>query len=43
VDEEKAIRLMVGSPSLIKRPVLEYHDYIEIGFSPARYSGIFNR
>jgi len=43
VDEGKAIRLMVHSPSLIKRPVLEYHGHIEVGFNPARYSSVFDR
>jgi len=42
VDEGKAIRLMVKNPSLIKRPVLEYNGNIEVGFSPARYTSIFD-
>jgi len=43
VDEGKAIRLMAGTPTLIKRPVLEFGSNIEVGFSPERYASIFNR
>lgn len=35
--EAKAIRLMVASPSLIKRPVLEGRGVLLAGFSPAAY------
>jgi len=37
MDEARAIALMVEHPALIKRPVLELDDRLEVGFSPARY------
>ena len=39
--QEKAIVLMIGNPSMIKRPVLETGGTIEIGFKPDRYAAIF--
>jgi arsenate reductase len=38
---EKAIALMIANPSMIKRPVLEVGDTIEIGFRPERYGSLF--
>jgi Spx/MgsR family transcriptional regulator len=38
----KAIALMVANPSMIKRPVLEVGDALEIGFKPERYAALFN-
>lgn len=38
---DKAIALMVGNPSTIKRPVLETGGSIEIGFKPERYASLF--
>jgi arsenate reductase len=35
---DKAIALMIANPSMIKRPVLEVGDTIEIGFKPERYA-----
>ena len=35
---DKAIALMIANPSMIKRPVLETGDRIEIGFNPERYA-----
>jgi arsenate reductase (glutaredoxin) len=35
--EEKAIRLMLAQPSLIKRPVLEIGGKLLVGFKPAEY------
>lgn len=34
---EKAIALAISNPSMIKRPILESGDSIEIGFRPERY------
>jgi len=42
VDRDKAVRLMLGHPSLIKRPVLEVGDEVEVGFDPRRYEEIFS-
>ena len=38
---EKAIALMIANPSMIKRPVLERGDAVEIGFKPDRYAALF--
>ncbi len=40
LDRDKAITLMAEQPSMIKRPVLETGETIEIGFSPERYAEI---
>jgi Spx/MgsR family transcriptional regulator len=39
--EDKAIALMAGQPSMIKRPVLETDGKLEIGFKPERYAVLF--
>ena len=41
IDQGKAIALMIANPSMIKRPVLETGDRIEIGFKPERYAALF--
>lgn len=41
LDQEKAIALMIAGPSMIKRPVLEAGDRLEIGFKPDRYAALF--
>jgi len=38
---DKAIALMVANPSMIKRPVLEKDELLEIGFKPDRYAALF--
>jgi Spx/MgsR family transcriptional regulator len=38
--QDKAIALMIGNPSMIKRPVLEADDKVEIGFKPERYAAL---
>jgi len=38
---DKAIALMIASPSMIKRPVLETSGALEIGFRPERYAALF--
>lgn len=37
----KAIALMIANPSMIKRPILEVGDTVEIGFKPERYAVLF--
>jgi Spx/MgsR family transcriptional regulator len=37
VDAAKAARLMIATPSLIKRPVIEAGDTVLVGFDAARY------
>lgn len=39
--QDKAIALMMGNPSMIKRPVLEQGGALEIGFKPERYAALF--
>jgi arsenate reductase (glutaredoxin) len=39
--ENKAIALMIDQPSMIKRPVLEAHGKLEIGFKAERYAALF--
>ena len=41
IDEAKAIRLMVGQPSMIKRPVLDVDGNLLVGFDSAAYSKAF--
>ena len=41
LDEAKAIQLMVGQPSMIKRPVAEYSGGILIGFKPDEWEAAF--
>jgi Spx/MgsR family transcriptional regulator len=38
---DKTIALMIANPSMIKRPILEVGDTIEIGFKPERYAALF--
>ncbi|HMI18385.1 MAG TPA: arsenate reductase [Sphingomonas sp.] len=38
---DKAIALMIANPSMIKRPILEVGDTLEIGFKPERYAALF--
>jgi len=40
-DESKAIELILSEPTLIKRPVLEIGNHVEIGFSEAAYKNLF--
>ena len=40
IDERKAIKLMLGQPSMIKRPVLEHGRTLLVGFTEERYSAI---
>jgi Spx/MgsR family transcriptional regulator len=39
--QEKAIALMIGNPSMIKRPILEAGVTLEIGFDKERYATVF--
>ena len=40
IDEKRAIALMLGQPSMIKRPVLERGRKLLVGFSPEKYSAL---
>lgn len=37
---EKAIQLMLTTPTLIKRPILEYNDQLILGFNADNYQSI---
>lgn len=41
IDEESAIRLMLDTPSIIKRPVLESKGKIHVGFVESDYQALF--
>ncbi|MCF8481176.1 MAG: ArsC family reductase [Rhodospirillum sp.] len=41
LDRDKAIALMVESPSMIKRPVLERDGALVLGFKPDQYEAFF--
>jgi Spx/MgsR family transcriptional regulator len=41
LNQEKAISLMLGNPSMIKRPIVEMGAALEIGFKPERYEALF--
>ncbi len=38
---EKAIRLMVANPSMIKRPIIESEGALVLGFNPSDYQKAF--
>lgn len=42
LDEAKAISLMLGQPSMIKRPVLDISGTILVGFKPESYEAAFD-
>lgn len=41
IDRDKAIALMLAQPAMIRRPVLERGDTLEVGFKPDRYAALF--
>lgn len=43
IDEASALRLMLETPSIIKRPVLDIGESRHVGFRPEQYAQIFNR
>jgi len=42
IDEQSAIRLMLETPSIIKRPVLEANGKVTVGFNPEIYEDLFS-
>ncbi len=40
LNESKAIALMLDQPSMIKRPVLDLHGRIVVGFKPEQYEEV---
>ena len=43
IDEASAIGLMLETPSIIKRPVLDTGNSIHVGFKPGQYREIFDK
>jgi arsenate reductase len=43
IDEKSAIRLMLETPTIIKRPVLELDGKVCVGFKEQEYQGLFGR
>lgn len=41
LDAEKAVKLALDNPAIIKRPVLIHHEKVHIGFKDADYKSIF--
>jgi arsenate reductase len=41
IDEKSAITLMLETPSIIKRPVLEAKGKVTVGFKPETYEQLF--
>lgn len=42
LDSDKAVRLMIAHPSLIKRPVVEHGGNLLVGFKPDAYAAAFS-
>ena len=42
ITRSRALSMMMEHPTLVKRPVLEHHKFIAVGFSEAHYSQIFS-
>ncbi|MES9974678.1 ArsC family reductase [Candidatus Thiodiazotropha sp. LNASS1] len=42
INEENAIRIMLETPSIIKRPVLETDKTLNVGFTEEAYSRLFS-
>jgi arsenate reductase len=43
IDRTQAVDLMLDQPTMIKRPVLETGNAIEVGFKAERYEALFGR
>lgn len=41
IDESTAVRLMLETPSIIKRPVLDTGTTLQVGFKPDQYQQVF--
>jgi arsenate reductase (glutaredoxin) len=41
LDENKAVRLMLAQPSMIKRPVVEHDGGLLVGFKPDEWARLF--
>ncbi len=43
IDEASAVQLMLDTPSIIKRPVMDTGKSLHVGFKPELYTEIFHR
>jgi arsenate reductase len=43
LDRDRAAALILGNPTLVKRPVLEAEGEVMVGFRPATYAALFSR
>ncbi len=43
IDENAAIRLMLETPSIIKRPVLDTGSSLHVGFKPEQYAALVKK
>lgn len=43
LDQAKAIALMIGQPSMIKRPIVEHEGGLLVGFKPAEWEAVFGK
>lgn len=41
INEASAHQLMLATPGIIKRPVLQHQDTLLVGFEPAQYAQLF--
>lgn len=41
IDKEKALKLLLLHPAMVKRPILFHNNTYHIGFKPAQYEEIF--
>ena len=41
LDAKKAVALMLQQPSMVKRPVLDRHGVLTLGFKPDEYARLF--
>ena len=41
IDKEKALKLLLLHPAMVKRPILFHNNAYHIGFKPAQYEEIF--
>jgi arsenate reductase len=42
IDREAALGIMLQQPTIIKRPLLEHHRQLHLGFSAGQYAAIFH-
>lgn len=40
---DRALSVMLDHPTVVKRPVLEYGQSVDVGYSPTRYAQLFKQ